>query len=136
MVEAVPMVFVVDDEECVRKALGRLLRAAGYDVAVFSSAREFLAQRRPDVPACLLLDVAMPEMSGLELQQALGSGDTAWQIIFLTGQDDSPSSDQARSEGSIEFFAKPVEDDNLLAAVATAIQKDRDVRIGRCSRET
>ena len=134
MAEAVPMVFVVDDEECVRKALARLLRAAGYDVAVFSSAREFLEQDRPDVPACLLLDVAMPEMNGLELQQVLGSHDTAWQIIFLTGQDDAPISDQARSEGSIEFFAKPVEDDSLLAAVATAIQKDREVRIARLSR--
>src|SRR4051812_4772489 len=131
MSRATPTVFVVDDEALVRKALARLLRSAGYRVAVFSSALEFLEKTSSESPGCLVLDVAMPEMSGLELQQVLKMRDTSWPIIFVSGQDYASISLEARNQDSVSFFIKPVDDEILLATVARAIQKDRMDRIAR-----
>src|SRR5258705_11014903 len=130
MTDVTPTVFVIDDEESVRKALRRLLRASGYQAVVFGSAQEFLEQCRPAMVGCLVLDVAMPEMSGLELQQILAARGSGWPIIFLTGQDDAPISFKARNQGTIGFFTKPVDGESLLAAVEKAIEQDRIARAG------
>ena len=119
-----PTVFVVDDEESVRKALARLLRAAGFNVAAFASPREFLESYDPHAPGCLILDVAMPGLNGLELQQQLADRGAGLPIIFLTGRADVPMSVQAMKKGALDFLTKPVNDENLLAAVRGAIQRD------------
>jgi FixJ family two-component response regulator len=126
-----PTVFVVDDEESVRKALARLMRSAGFTVAVFGSPQEFLQARNPDTPGCLVLDLAMPGLNGLELQQTLAAQGPGWPIIFLTGRADIPMSVQAMKQGALDFLTKPVNDENLLAAVRNAIEKDR---VGRQAR--
>ena len=131
MSDPAPTVFIVDDEECVRKAFSRLLRSAGYRVAVFGSAGEFLEKFEPEATGCLLLDVAMPEISGPKLQQILATRDAARPIIFLTGQDDAPISLEARNQGTVGFLTKPVEAKALFAAVAKAIRQDRLSRIAR-----
>lgn len=128
MTGAAHTVFVVDDEESVRKALARLLRSAGFHTVVFGSAEEFLQARIPDTPGCLVLDLAMPGVNGLELQQALAERDTGWPIIFLTGRADVPTSVQAMKRGASDFLTKPVNDEDLLAAVRTAIDRHRTAR--------
>ncbi len=126
-----PTVFIVDDDAAVRKSLARLLRSAGLAVAAFASPREFLEQHDPDAPGCLVLDVAMPGLNGLELQQALIAGGHELAIVFLTGHGDIPMSVQAMKRGAVDFLTKPVNDDNLLAAVRVAIEKDRLQRQAR-----
>ena len=123
-----PTVFVVDDYAPVRKAISRLLRAAGFPVTAFASAEEFLAQYDPSVWGCLVLDVAMPTLSGLELQSVLAKTGSLLPIIFLTGTADIPKSVQAMKHGASDFLTKPVNDEELLAAVHTAIEKDRALR--------
>jgi two-component system, LuxR family, response regulator FixJ len=120
-----PTVFVVDDDPGVLKSLSRLLRSEGLTVAAYSSPREFLERHDPDSPGCLLLDVAMPEMSGLELQQTLIESGHEVPIIFLTGHGDTPISTAAIRNGAIDFLNKPVNDVDLLRAVRIAIEKDR-----------
>jgi FixJ family two-component response regulator len=120
-----PTVFVVDDEASVRRAVSRLLRAAGLTVAAFASPEEFLAQHDPHAPGCLVLDLMMPGFNGLELQKALVRKGSVLPIIFLTGQGDVPKSVQAMKGGAIDFLTKPVNDEDLLAAVRAAIEKDR-----------
>jgi FixJ family two-component response regulator len=120
-----PTVFVVDDDPAVLKSLSRLLRSAGLAVATFSSPREFLDRHDPNTPGCLVLDVAMPGLNGLELQQALIARDHELAIIFLTGHGDIPMSVNAMKRGAVDFLTKPVDDDHLLKAIRVAIEKDR-----------
>lgn len=126
-----PTVFIVDDDAAVRKGLARLLRSAGLAVATFASPREFLDQHDPNAPGCLVLDVAMPGLNGLELQQALIAGGHELAIVFLTGHGDIPMSVQAMKRGAVDFLTKPVNDDDLLNAVRIAIEKDRLQRAER-----
>jgi len=123
-----PTVFVVDDDAAVRKAVSRLLRSAGLAVAVFASPREFLAQYDPATPGCLVLDVAMPGFSGLQLQTALGEKGCILPIIFLTGHGDVSKSVQAMKHGAFDFLTKPVNAKNLLPAIHAAIERDAVAR--------
>src|SRR5256886_14133793 len=117
-----PTVFVVDDDEAVRKAVSRLLRSAGIAAAVFASPREFLAQYDPNTPGCLVLDIAMPEFNGLQLQTALGEKGSILPIIFLSGHGDVSKSVQAMKRGAFDFLTKPVNAKNLLPAIRAAIE--------------
>ena len=123
-----PTVFVVDDYAPGRRSISRLLRAAGFAVTAFASAEEFLAQYDPETPGCLVLDLAMPEVSGLELQGILAEKGSLLPIIFLTAHGDIPKSVQAMKRGATDFLTKPVNDEDLLAAVRVAIEKDRALR--------
>jgi len=131
MTEPKPTVFVVDDEAAVRKALSRLLRSAEIEAVVFASAADFLAAHDSDVVGCLLLDVAMPDLSGPELQQTLTARGSMLPIIFLSGRADVPISVQAMKAGATDFLTKPVQDEVLLTAVRAALEKDRADRIAR-----
>jgi FixJ family two-component response regulator len=124
-------VFVVDDDPAVLKSLARLLRSARMEVATFHSPREFLERHDPRAPGCLVLDVAMPGLNGLELQEALVAKGGALPIVFLTGHGDIPMSVQAMKRGAVDFLTKPVNDDDLLKAVGLAIEKDRSQRQAR-----
>jgi RNA polymerase sigma factor (sigma-70 family) len=123
-----PTVFVVDDDAAIRKAVSRLLRSAGIAAAVFASPREFLAQYDPNTPGCLVLDIAMPEFNGLQLQTALGEKGSILPIIFLSGHGDVSKSVQAMKHGAFDFLTKPVKDKDLLPAIRTAIERDAVVR--------
>ena len=123
-----PTVFLVDDYAPVRNAISRLLRAAGFVVAAFASAEDFLAQYDPSVWGCLVLDLAMPAVSGLELQNILAEKGSFLPIIFLTAYGDIPKSVQAMKRGASDFLTKPVNDEDLLAAVRVAIEKGRALR--------
>jgi FixJ family two-component response regulator len=124
----VPTVFVVDDDEHVRRALARLLRSLGMQVATFASAREFLRCGRPDGPACLILDVRLPGENGLLVQQSLQAAAWCPPMIFLTGHGTIPMAVQAMKAGAVDFLQKPVDDDVLLAAVAAALEQDQRLR--------
>ena len=128
MTDLSPTVFVVDDYAPVRRSIARLLHSAGFAVAVFASAEEFLAQYDPQIVGCLVLDLGMPALNGLELQHILAKAGSLLPIIFLTGTADIPKSVQAMKHGASDFLTKPVNDEDLLAAVRVAIQKDRDRR--------
>ena len=123
-----PTVFVVDDYAPGRRSISRLLRAAGFAVTAFASAKEFLAQYDPETPGCLVLDLAMPAVSGLELQGILADRGSLLPIIFLTAYGDIPKSVQAMKRGASDFLTKPVNDEDLLAAVRVAIEKHRALR--------
>ena len=123
-----PTVFVVDDDDAVRKAVSRLLRSAGMAVAGFASAGEFLAQYDPAAPGCLVLDLAMPDVDGLQLQTTLGNKGCTLPIIFLTGHGDVPKSVQAMKHGAFEFLTKPVNAKKLLPAIHAAIERDAVTR--------
>jgi len=123
-----PTVFVVDDYAPVRRSISRLLHAAGFAVAAFASADEFLAQFDPQTMGCLVLDVAMPALNGLELQNILEKAGSLLPIIFLTGTADIPKSVEAMKHGASDFLTKPVDDEDLLAAVRVAIEKNRVLR--------
>jgi FixJ family two-component response regulator len=126
-----PTVFIVDDDAAVLKGLSRLLRSAQLNVLTFGSPAEFLERHDPRAPGCLVLDLAMPGLNGLELQAALAKKSSAIPIIFLTGHGDIPTSVQAMKRGALDFLTKPVNDADLLKAVHTAIEKDRDARQAR-----
>jgi FixJ family two-component response regulator len=119
------MVFAVDDDASMREALSRLFRASGMRAQIFASAQDFLIFKRPDVPACLVLDVRLPGLSGLDLQRELAAGDGAIPIVFITGHGDIPMSVQAMKAGAVEFLTKPFRDQALLDAIHQAIQRDR-----------
>src|SRR6266550_188874 len=123
-----PTVFVVDDYAPGRRSISRLLRAAGFAVTAFASAKEFLAEYDPETPGCLVLDLVMPAVSGLELQDILADRGSLLPIIFLTAYGDIPKSVQAMKLGASDFLAKPVNDEDLLAAVRLAIEKHRALR--------
>jgi FixJ family two-component response regulator len=122
------IVFVVDDDPSVREALGSLIRSAGLTVQSFASALEFLARPRPDVPSCLVLDVRLPGLSGLDLQKRMAEADIAIPIVFITGHGDVPSSVRAMKAGAVEFLTKPFLDQDLLDAVQQAMERDRAAR--------
>jgi FixJ family two-component response regulator len=122
-----PVVFVVDDDFRVRDALCSLIASVGMRVSSFASASEFLNAEKPDAPACLVLDLELPDISGLELQQELASGD-APPIVFITGHGDIPSSVRAMKAGAVEFLPKPFGDEELLKAIDSAIALDRAAR--------
>ena len=125
MSEVEPTVFIVDDDPAVLKSLSRLLRASQVNVVTFGSPQEFLERYDPHTPGCLVLDVAMPGLNGLELQEALRVKGSAIPIIFLTGHGDIPKSVQAMKGGALDFMTKPVQDKDLLKAVEAALEKDR-----------
>ncbi|MCL7979789.1 MAG: response regulator [marine benthic group bacterium] len=125
----VPTVFVVDDEDGFRGSLSRLFRSAGLAVSDFASAEEFLAAFDPDTPGCLVLDLAMPEVNGIELQRVLHEElDCEIPIIFLTGHAEVPDGVAALKEGALDFLTKPVEPDVLLGAVRLALERDAECR--------
>jgi FixJ family two-component response regulator len=119
-----PIVFAVDDDASMREALSRLFRSVGMRAQIFASAQEFLMLKRPDAPACLVLDVRMPGLSGLDLQRELAAADRMIPIIFITGHGDIPMSVQAMKAGAVEFLTKPFRDQALLDAIRQAIQRD------------
>jgi FixJ family two-component response regulator len=121
----VPTVFVVDDDASVRGALARLLHSAGYQTKTFASAEGFLAQSRFGAPGCIILDVRMPGLNGLELQQALSAADGQLPIVFITGHGDVPMSVRAMKAGAEDFLPKPFDDEELLKAVALALSKSQ-----------
>ena len=125
------LVTVVDDDESVRDSLRRLLSSVGLSAEVFHSAQEFLAAQRSDTPCCLVLDVQLPGLSGLDLQRQLLDTDTALPIIFLTGRGDIPMSVRAMKAGAVEFLTKPFSQRDLLAAIRHAIDRDRAARTER-----
>jgi len=124
MMAVAPMVFVVDDEPSVRRSLTRLLASAGYTVEAFASAREFLARAPYAGPCCLVLDVRMPGLSGLELQETLAAAGRRMSIVFVTGHVDVPMSVRAMKRGAADLLTKPVDDKVLLAAIQRALAKD------------
>lgn len=128
MDEPSPVVYIVDDDEGVRLALSSLFRSVGLAARMFESAREFLNARFANVPSCLVLDVRLPGLSGLDLQQELADRDTQIPIIFVTGHADVPMSVQAMKAGAVEFLTKPVRDQDLLDAVHNAVDRDRAAR--------
>ena len=122
------IVFVVDDDSSVREALADLGASVGLLVEPFKSAREFLNYKRPDAPACLVLDVRLPDLSGLDLQRELVRTEAPIPIVFITGHGDIPMSVRAIKEGAVEFLTKPFRDQDLIDAVQHAIENDRAVR--------
>ena len=128
MAEAKAIVFVVDDDLSVREALGSLIRSAGLKVETFASAQEFLARPRADTPSCLVLDVRLPGLSGLELQKRMAEVNIEIPIIFITGHGDVPTTVQAMKAGAVEFLTKPFRDEDLLEAIQQAIKRDRAAR--------
>lgn len=121
-----PMVFVVDDDPSIREALSSLVRSVGLGVDTFSSAKEFLRHKRPEMPACLVLDVRLPGLSGLELQREMTLVNNQIPIIFITGHGDIPMSVRAMKAGAVEFLTKPFRDQDLLDAIQQALQRDAD----------
>jgi FixJ family two-component response regulator len=128
MTDAVLTVFLVDDDAGVLKGLSRLLRTRGYDVQAFASPRAFLADHNASIAGCAVFDVSMPDLDGLELQQALTTGGSQRPVIFLTGKGDIPTSVRAMRAGAVDFLTKPVNDGELLAAIARAVKQDADTR--------
>ncbi|MFY9949629.1 MAG: response regulator transcription factor [Candidatus Sulfotelmatobacter sp.] len=128
MKEHDPVVFVIDDDRMIRDGLQSLIRSVGLRVETFASARDFLGAKRPDTPACLVLDVRMPGLSGLDLQLKLRDDGIPIPIIFITGHGDIPMSVRAMKEGAHEFLTKPVRGQDLLDAVQKAIASDRALR--------
>ena len=122
------MVFVIDDDESMREALKSLIRSVGLRVETFASAQEFLESRRPNVAACLILDVRMPGLSGLDLQRDLVERNIHIPIIFITGHGDIPMSVRAMKAGAVEFLTKPFRDQDLLDAIQQALDRDRLAR--------
>jgi FixJ family two-component response regulator len=125
-----PIVYVLDDDYRVREALTSLLLSVGFRVEVFASAAEYLKFQKPNSPACLILDLELPGMSGLELQQEIAGSDSP-AIVFVTGHGDVPSSVRAMKAGAIEFLLKPLDDQELLRAIDAAIAQDREARLKR-----
>jgi len=128
MTSAESVVFVVDDDKSVRDSLERLLTSVGLTVEVFPSAQAFLRRPRPDSPGCLVLDVRLPGLSGLDLQRELAGADAPLPIVFLTGHGDIPMSVRAMKAGAVEFLTKPFREQDLLDAIHQAMERDRTSR--------
>src|ERR1700723_4006652 len=126
MTERQPIVFIVDDDASVREALKSLIRSVGLHVELFGSATEFLETQRPDAPSCLVLDVRLPGISGLDLQHRLADANVHIPIIIITGHGDIPMSVRAMKAGAIEFLTKPFRDQDLLDAIQVALERNRD----------
>jgi FixJ family two-component response regulator len=125
MSETAPIVYVVDDDASVRDAVRKLLASVGLRCETFQSTREFLNSKRPEAPACLVLDVRLPDVSGLEFQRELAAGGMEIPIIFITGHGDIPMTVRAMKAGAVEFLTKPFRGQELLDAVQEAIARDR-----------
>src|ERR1700722_14629799 len=125
---AAPAVYVVDDDDGMRRALDTLLSTAGYKTRVFSRPSEFLANFKIDSPGCLVLDIRMPDMSGLELQQHLNRIGSMLPVIFITGHGDVPMAVQAMKEGAFEFVQKPFRDQDVLDRINHALKQDAENR--------
>jgi FixJ family two-component response regulator len=125
MSDDTPIVFVVDDDISVRESLELLISFAGWQPELFASAGEFLAHPRVLAPSCLILDVSLPDLDGLELQKLIASDRTDMPIIFITGHGDIPMTVQAMKAGAVEFLTKPFDDDVLLSAIQHAIERSR-----------
>jgi len=134
MTDAEALVFVVDDDASLRTSLQDLLESVGLRVAACASAQEFLRCPHPEGPSCLVLDVRLPGLSGLELQQRLAAGDLTLPIIFITGHGDIPMSVQAMKAGAVDFLSKPFRDQDLLDAVHQALARDRRARVQQAER--
>jgi two-component system, LuxR family, response regulator FixJ len=129
-----PTVYVVDDDDGMRRALDTLLSTVGYKTAVFSRPSEFLSQFKPEAHSCLVLDIRMPEMSGLEVQQQLNRKGSMLPVIFITGHGDIPMAVQAMKEGAFEFIQKPFRDQDLLDRINHALKQDADNRTNAARR--
>ncbi|HWM45176.1 MAG TPA: response regulator transcription factor, partial [Burkholderiales bacterium] len=125
MYDTEPCVSVVDDDAAVLKSLDRLLRSAGFAVRTFPSPHDFLRQHDGDAPGCVVLDLSMPGLDGLQLQQALARSGDHCPVIFITGNGDVPASVRAMKAGAVDFLMKPFDQGQFLAAVRAAIDKDR-----------
>jgi FixJ family two-component response regulator len=128
MAETNGIVFVVDDDPSIREALGSLIRSVGLRVQTFKSAQEFLRHKPPDGPACLVLDVRLPGLSGLDLQEELTHAPVRVPIIFITGHGDIPMSVRAMKAGAVEFLTKPFREQELLDSIQECIERDRAAR--------
>jgi FixJ family two-component response regulator len=128
MKEAESIVFIIDDDPLYRASTERLVRSVGFSVQSFQSARDFVGSRRPNLPSCLILDVRLPGLSGLDLQRELAEAGVHLPIIFVTGYGDIPMSVQAMKAGAVEFLTKPFRDQILLDAIRQAIERDRVAR--------
>jgi FixJ family two-component response regulator len=126
MSQATSIVFVVDDDISVRESLELLIRSAGWQPETFSSAQDFLGRSRTPVPRCLVLDISMPGLNGLELQKRVAAEHPDVPIIFITGHGDVPKTVQAMKAGAVEFLTKPFNDDVLLSAIRQALERSRD----------
>ena len=135
MSEPDAMVFVVDDDTQTRDALKNLMRSVGLQVEVFASARDFLESKRPDVPACLVLDVRLRGLSGLDLQKRMAEAKIELPIIFITGYGDIPMTVQAMKAGAVEFLTKPFRNQELLDAIQQALERDRTTREQRAKND-
>jgi RNA polymerase sigma factor (sigma-70 family) len=125
MTESASMVFVVDDDPSVRRAIKRLVESMGLRVEMFGSGQEFLQVKRPDAPSCLVLDIRLPGISGLDFQQELAKANVHIPIIFITAHGDVPMTVRAMKAGAVEFLTKPFRDQDLLDAIQLALEKDR-----------
>jgi FixJ family two-component response regulator len=126
--ESRPVIAIVDDDHSVREGLRSLIRSAGWSVETFASAQEFLARPRAKAPSCLILDLQLPDLSGLDLQKRMASMNLEIPVVFLTGHGDIPASVQAMKAGALEFLTKPVDEQDLLRAIQEAIDRDRRTR--------
>jgi FixJ family two-component response regulator len=135
MTETDAMVFVVDDDASVRDSLKNLIRSVGLGAELFASAQEFLRSKRPDVPGCLVLDVRLPGLSGLDLQRRMAEAGLQIPIIFITGHGDIPMTVRAMKAGAVEFLTKPFRDQDLLDAIQQALERDRKARDQRAEIE-
>ncbi|MGA9725785.1 MAG: response regulator, partial [Candidatus Binatus sp.] len=128
MKDADAIVFVVDDDLSIREAIKSLVKLEGLRVETFGTAQEFLQSERPDLPGCVVLDVELPGLSGLDLQRELAAHDVKLPIIFITGYGDIPMSVRAMKAGALEFLTKPFRDQDLLNAIQQALERDRAAR--------
>jgi len=129
--EPKPTVFVIDDDPSVLKSLSRLLRSLGFDTKTFASAELFLARKHYDGVGCMVLDVRMPGLSGMDLQDELSRADYSMPVIFITGHGNIPMSVQAMKRGAVDFLTKPFDDEELMQAVKKAIEQDRTAKAER-----
>jgi FixJ family two-component response regulator len=123
-----PTVFVIDDDDLVRAAIQGLLKSVGLQAETFGTAQQFLRRKRPDGPSCLVLDVELPEVSGLDFQRQLAESGVRIPIIFITGHGDIPMTVKAMKSGAVEFLTKPFQDEDLLNAIHQALDRDRVTR--------
>jgi FixJ family two-component response regulator len=128
------VVFIVDDDERIREALGELLSSHGIRAITFGSAGDYVRAEKPDVPACLILDVELPDINGLDLQRQFSEGGHP-PIVFITGHGDIPSSVRAIKDGAVDFLTKPFSDEDLMKAVNAAIAQDMEARSARAELE-